>query len=252
MQPDMTDFGFTDVPRNDKPGLVRDLFTRVAGRYDLMNDLMSLGLHRCWKRRFIHKLALAKGQNIIDVAAGTGDISLLLHKTFPYLNLTTHLVDLTPSMLEEGRLKAIDQGIVSNIHWTAAPAEELPIADASMDIYTISFGLRNVADREAALKEAYRVLKPGGYFYCLEFSQVEKQMFQKMYDLYSFKLLPFIGKHVAKDEAAYQYLVESIRKFPNRAALEAEITKAGFERVSSEPWVEGIVAFHQGRKRMDG
>ncbi len=245
---DLTDFGFTTIPRQEKASRVKDLFGRVASRYDVMNDLMSLGLHRQWKKSYIHRMQLHQNNIILDVAGGTGDISLLLHKTFPFLKLTTTLIDLTPSMLNEGRRKAIDQGIVNRINWCAGQAEALPISDAYADIYTISFGLRNVADRSKALSEAFRALKPGGRFYCLEFSHLEHEALQKIYDLYSFSVLPFLGKHVAKDEAAYQYLAESIRKFPSRSNLERELKEIGFTDVRSEAWMDGIVAFHEAVK----
>ena len=248
MTTDWTDFGFKQIPRPEKASLVQDLFSRVSSNYDVMNDLMSLGLHRHWKRAFIQRMHLRENDHIVDVAGGTGDISILLHKTVPFLNVRTTLVDLTPSMLEEGRRKAIDQGIIKNIEWCAGQAEALPLDDESMDVYTISFGLRNVADRAKALSEAFRVLKPGGRFYCLEFSHLEHQSLQKVYDLYSFSVLPFLGKHVAKDESAYQYLAESIRNFPRRLELEDELKQAGFEGVHSAAWSQGIVACHEGVK----
>ena len=245
---DLTDFGFTKIPRQEKATRVKDLFSRVSSHYDLMNDLMSLGLHRQWKKSYIHRMRLHQNDTILDIAGGTGDVSILLHKTFPFLNLTTTLIDLTPSMLDEGRRKAIDQGIIQNINWCAGQAEALPISDNYADIYTISFGLRNVADRSKALNEAFRVLKPGGRFYCLEFSHLEHDTLQKIYDLYSFSVLPFLGKHVAKDEDAYQYLAESIRKFPARLSLEKELKDVGFTTVRSEAWMNGIVAFHEAVK----
>ncbi|MDP3371703.1 MAG: bifunctional demethylmenaquinone methyltransferase/2-methoxy-6-polyprenyl-1,4-benzoquinol methylase UbiE [Candidatus Paracaedibacteraceae bacterium] len=248
MSKDFTDFGFKQVPRDKKAGLVQSLFGRVASNYDLMNDLMSFGMHRYWKKTFIQHMCLNQHDRIVDVAGGTGDISLLLHKSLPFLNLKTLLIDLTPSMLDEGRRKAINNGVIKNIAWAAGQAENLPLPNACMDVYTISFGLRNVADRTKALNEAFRVLKPGGRFYCLEFSQTEHVHFQKAYDLYSFSVLPFLGKHVAKDEEAYQYLAESIRKFPVRHVLENEISLTGFSNVKSKAWFQGIVAFHEGFK----
>ncbi len=248
MTTDWTDFGFKQIPRPEKASLVQDLFSRVSSSYDIMNDLMSFGLHRCWKRSFIARMHLNEHDHVVDVAGGTGDISILLHKTLPFLNLRTTLIDLTPSMLEEGRRKAIDQGIIKNIEWITGQAEALPLADNSVDVYTISFGLRNVADRTKALSEALRVLKPGGRFYCLEFSHMEQQHLQKLYDLYSFSVLPFLGKHIAKDESAYQYLAESIRNFPNREDLAKELSGVGFEKVKGTAWSQGIVALHEGTK----
>lgn len=243
-----TDFGFKTIPKAEKTNRVKDLFTRVAGHYDLMNDAMSLGLHRCWKRRFVKKLPLRPHARIIDVAAGTGDISLLIHRLFPYLSLSTDLVDPTESMLHEGRKKAINQGLVKNINWYIGAAEALPCMDNTYDLYTISFGLRNVTDRARALSEAIRVLKPGGHFYCLEFSTMDSPSLQRLYDTYSFQVLPFLGKHIAKDEDAYRYLAESIRRFPHRRALEDEMRHAKFTEVYSESWVEGMVALHYGKK----
>ncbi|MES2252654.1 MAG: bifunctional demethylmenaquinone methyltransferase/2-methoxy-6-polyprenyl-1,4-benzoquinol methylase UbiE [Pseudomonadota bacterium] len=248
MTTDWTDFGFKQIPRPQKATLVQDLFSRVAENYDLMNDLMSLGLHRQWKRSFIKRMHLRENDHIVDVAGGTGDISILLHNTLPFLNLRTTLVDLTPSMLEEGRRKAINQGIIKNIKWCAGQAEALPLPNDSMNVYTISFGLRNVADRTQALNEAFRVLKPGGRFYCLEFSQLKHEPLQKIYDLYSFSVLPSLGKHIANDEAAYIYLAESIRNFPTRDQLEQELTKTGFINVQSAAWSQGVVAFHEAVK----
>lgn len=248
MTTDWTDFGYKQIPRPQKASLVQDLFSRVALNYDVMNDLMSFGLHRCWKRLFIARMGLNEHDHVVDVAGGTGDISILLQKTLPFLRLRTTLLDLTPNMLEEGRRKAIDQGIIKNIEWVTGQAEALPLSDNSVNVYTISFGLRNVADREKALSEAFRVLKPGGRFYCLEFSHVEQQHLQKLYDLYSFSVLPFLGKHIAKDESAYQYLAESIRNFPGRQELVKELVAAGFTKVRGTAWSQGIVAFHEGIK----
>jgi len=248
MATDWTDFGSKQIPRPQKTTLVQDLFTRVAENYDLMNDLMSLGLHRQWKNSFIKRMHLRENDHIVDVAGGTGDISILLHKTLPFLNLRTTLIDLTPSMLEEGRRKAINQGIIKNIEWCVGQAESLPLLDNSMNAYAISFGLRNVADRTKALDEAFRVLKPGGRFYCLEFSQLKHKPLQKLYDLYSFSVLPSLGKRIANDEAAYIYLAESIRNFPKRHQLEHELTKSGFINVQSSAWSQGVIAFHEGLK----
>lgn len=248
MTEDFTDFGYQNVPRSQKIELVRDLFSNVSNRYDMMNDFMSFGTHRCWKKKFIHKLPLAHDQIILDVAAGTGDVSLLLHKTFPYLNLKTHLVDLTPSMLEEAKKKAIDAGILKHIYFHSSAAEEITFDDNTADLYLISFGLRNVADRTQTLKRAFEVLKPGGAFYCLEFSHVNNPLWRKLYDTYSFHVLPFLGDHVAKDKEAYLYLAQSIRRFPNADSLQNEMQTAGFIHVKYERWMGGIVAMHCGKK----
>lgn len=243
-----TDYGYRKVSREEKYSLVRHLFSRVSGRYDLMNNLMSLGLHHCWKKKFIQQFSLFDKARVIDVAAGTGDISLNLHQTFPYLNLTTYLVDPTKDMLDISKKKAFDHGICQGIEWYVDAAESLPFPSETMDIYCISFGLRNVVDRQKALQEAYRVLKPGGKFYCLEFSHMDDHLLNILYDFYSFKFLPTLGAYVANDREAYQYLVESIRCFPKRLDLESEICDVGFEQVLSESWFKGLVAFHTGSK----
>lgn len=245
---DLTDYGFENVPRNQKISLVKEIFASVASRYDLMNDVMSFGLHRCWKKRFIYRLALAKDQHVLDVAAGTGDITISMRQIFPYLNLKSYLVDLTPEMIVEGKKKAINAGLLDSLDWYVSPAESLPFDDNVMDIYTISFGLRNVSNRDEALKEAFRVLKPGGRFYCLEFSHVENSFFKKIYELYSFGVLPTFGEYIAKDRPAYQYLVESIRRFPTATALTQELQDVGFMACKHEIWSEGIVAMHSAQK----
>lgn len=243
-----TDFGFKKVDKEEKPSLVKDLFTRVTSSYDIMNDLMSFGLHRCWKRRFIYKLPLFENCQIADIAAGTGVISILIQNIFPSLNVTTHLADLTPSMLDVARNKAIDAGILNNITYNVCPAENLTFETNSMDICTISFGLRNVTDRKQALSEMLRVLKPGGTLYCLEFSHVNSEILKSLYKVYSFQILPLLGHIVAKDKDAYAYLAQSIALFPSRAALTQEFEEAGFENVMSESWLDGIVALHWGKK----
>ena len=241
-------FGLEWLDPFTKAKRVKDLFGRVANRYDLMNDLMSGGLHRCWKKRFIARIQLPPLANVVDVAAGTGDIALGLATTHQLLHPYLWIVDPTPSMLNIGRQKAIDLGVIDNITWTVASAEALTLDDASMDVYTISFGLRNTTDRARALAEAWRVLKPGGRFYCLEFSEVTQPLVHAGHYLYTSYIVPFLGQVVTGDRAAYQYLVDSIRTFPSRSALEAELVAAGFEQVTSEAWNHGIVAVHMACK----
>jgi demethylmenaquinone methyltransferase/2-methoxy-6-polyprenyl-1,4-benzoquinol methylase len=243
MESDKAWFGFQRVETSEKPHLVRDVFERVAGRYDLMNDLMSGGIHRLWKGALIDWLAPRPGQFLLDVAGGTGDIAQrFLARTGPSGRAV--VCDLTPAMLAVGRDRAIDRGIVSGIDWVAGDAQSLPLADRSVDAYTIAFGLRNVAEIDKALAEARRVLKPGGRFLCLEFSQVVLPQLKQLYDLYSFQILPWMGRIVAGDRDAYVYLVESIRRFPPQQALIEHMTAAGLERASYRNLSGGIAALH--------
>jgi len=243
MESDKAWFGFQRVETSEKPHLVRDVFERVAGRYDLMNDLMSGGIHRLWKGALIEWLAPRPGQLLLDVAGGTGDIARrFLARTGPSGRAV--VCDLTPAMLAVGRDRAIDRGIVSGIDWVAGDAQSLPLADRSVDAYTIAFGLRNVAEIDKALAEARRVLKPGGRFLCLEFSQVVLPQLKQLYDLYSFQVLPWMGRIVAGDRDAYLYLVESIRHFPSQQELVEQMTAAGLERASYHNLSGGIAALH--------
>jgi demethylmenaquinone methyltransferase/2-methoxy-6-polyprenyl-1,4-benzoquinol methylase len=236
-------FGFRRVEAEAKPALVRGVFDSVAARYDLMNDLMSLGVHRLWKDRMVRRLAPRAGEHVLDVAGGTGDIAFrIIAQTRGRARVS--VCDLTPAMVRTGRDRAIDRGIVSGIDWVAGDAEALPFADMSVDGYTIAFGLRNVARIGAALGEARRVLRPGGRFLCLEFSQVVVPAIDRLYDLYSFKALPALGAMVAGDGAAYRYLAESIRRFPGQAELAERIAEAGFERVGFQNLSGGIAALH--------
>lgn len=256
--PDATDrfaagtasFGFRDVDPDEKPGLVRGVFDSVARRYDLMNDLMSGGIHRLWKRALIDWLHPRPGQHLIDVAGGTGDIAFrFLERTQAYGGDTparVSVIDLTPAMLAIGRDRAIDRGILSGIDWVAGDAERLPVADMTADCYTIAFGLRNVTHIERALAEARRVLKPGGRFLCLEFSRVVVPLLDQLYDAYSFRVLPVLGAVVAGDRDSYQYLVESIRRFPGQDELAGLMTAAGFGVVNYRNLSGGIAALHSG------
>jgi demethylmenaquinone methyltransferase/2-methoxy-6-polyprenyl-1,4-benzoquinol methylase len=243
MEQDGTWFGFRRVGTDEKPALVRGLFERVAGRYDLMNDLMSGGIHRLWKAAMIDWLAPRPDQLLLDVAGGTGDIAMrFLKKAGGEARVV--VCDLTPAMLAVGRDRALDQGVIRGIDWVAGDAQALPLAPRSVDAYTIAFGLRNVTDIDRALAEARRVLKPGGRFLCLEFSQVVLPLLKELYDLYSFRLLPWMGQVVAGDRDAYVYLVESIRRFPDQEALLARIAAAGFGLPSYRNLSGGIAALH--------
>ena len=239
-----TDFGYRRVKIEEKARLVRQVFDSVAPRYDLMNDLMSGGVHRLWKAELIDRLAPRPGQTLLDVAGGTGDIAeRFLARAGSGLAI---VCDINESMLNAGRDRAIDAGRLSGIAWVCGDAERLPVADAGIDAYTIAFGLRNVTDFAAALSEARRVLKPGGRFLCLEFSRVETPLLRQAYDLYSFAVLPLLGRVVARDREAYQYLVESIRRFPPQAELARMMEAAGFEQVSYRNLTGGIAALHSG------
>lgn len=243
-----THFGFKTVSMADKRRLVRGVFDSVASRYDLMNDLMSGGIHRLWKDAMISWLAPRPGQHLLDVAGGTGDIAFrfLERAGGPEHGTRVTVCDLTPAMLAHGRDRAIDRGIVSGIDWISGNAECLPFADKCVDAYTIAFGIRNVADIPAALREAYRVLRPGGRFLCLEFSHVTVPALAKLYDVYSFSVLPRLGKIVAGDADSYQYLVESIRRFPDQQRFAAMIAEAGFANVKVRNLSGGIAALHSG------
>ena len=240
-----TDFGFREVGEEEKTRLVREVFDHVAGRYDLMNDLMSGGIHRRWKAELIDRLKPRPGEILLDLAGGTGDIA---RRFLGRAGQSGQVIicDITESMVAAGRDRALDDGILSGITWTVGNAEELPIADASIYCCTISFGLRNVTRKQLALDEARRVLKPGGRFFCLEFSHVEAPLLRRAYDLYSFAVLPRLGAVIARDRDAYQYLVESIRRFPPQAELAAMMRGAGFEQVSWRNLSGGIAAIHVG------
>jgi demethylmenaquinone methyltransferase / 2-methoxy-6-polyprenyl-1,4-benzoquinol methylase len=239
------DFGFSRVPLGAKAPLVRAVFDSVAGRYDLMNDLMSGGIHRWWKAEMIAWLAPRAGQKLIDVAGGTGDIACRAMKQLdPEKGGGVVVCDVNEQMLEIGRARAIDDGILAGLEWVCGDAEALPVADRSADLYTIAFGLRNVTHIERALVEARRVLKPGGRFICLEFASAVVPWLAGAYDLYSFRVLPLIGQAVTGDRDAYTYLAESIRRFPPQAELCELIEAAGLERVRFRNLTGGIAALH--------
>ena len=240
-----TDFGFRRVPDADKAPLVRAVFDSVAGRYDLMNDLMSGGIHRWWKDQMIAWLAPRPGQTLIDVAGGTGDIAgRALKRLGPEKGGGVVVCDVNAQMLELGRARALDDGILAGIEWVCGDAEALPIADRSADLYTIAFGLRNVTHIERALAEARRVLKFGGRFLCLEFAPAVTPWLAAAYDLYSFRVLPLVGQAVTGDRDAYTYLVESIRRFPTQAALRDMIEAAGLGQARFRNLTGGIAALH--------
>ncbi len=242
-----TDFGFERVPVEEKRHLVRRVFEAVAPRYDLMNDLMSGGVHRLWKAEMIRWLNPRPGQLLLDVAGGTGDISeRFLNAAGADAGSAAIVCDINRAMLEAGRDRALDRGRVGDILWICGDAEALPVASSSVDAFTIAFGLRNVTRIDAALAEMRRVLKPGGRFVCLEFSHVGDPVLARLYDLYSFNVLPRLGAVVAGDREAYQYLVESIRRFPTQQALAERMMAAGFEQVRFRNLTGGIAALHSG------
>ena len=239
---DETHFGFHTVDRAAKAGLVRGVFDSVAGRYDLMNDLMSGGVHRLWKRAMVDWLAPRDGQHVLDVTGGTGDIAFRIRERAPGARVS--VADINASMVGVGRDRAVDRALLSGIDWLVADAEKLPLPAASVDAYTIAFGIRNVTDIPAALAEARRVLKPGGRFLCLEFSTLKIAALRPLYDAWSFKALPRIGKAVADDEDSYRYLAESIRKFPDQATFATMIATAGLGQVKVRNLSGGIAALH--------
>jgi demethylmenaquinone methyltransferase/2-methoxy-6-polyprenyl-1,4-benzoquinol methylase len=239
------DFGFRRVPEAAKASLVRGVFDSVAPRYDLMNDLMSFGIHRRWKAELIAWLNPRPGQRMLDMAGGTGDVALLaLPRLAPAAGGSVVVCDASADMLEIGRARALDAGILAGIEWLGGDAEALPFADRSFDLYTIAFGLRNVTRRERALAEARRVLKPGGRFMCLEFTPTVMPLLQPLYDLYSFRFLPLLGQIVTGDRDAYAYLVESIRRFPSQSELSELIAAAGLDRPKYRNLTGGVAALH--------
>jgi demethylmenaquinone methyltransferase/2-methoxy-6-polyprenyl-1,4-benzoquinol methylase len=242
-----THFGFRQVNPDDKSSLVAEVFQSVAPKYDLMNDLMSFGMHRLWKRFTIQQAAIKPGQRILDVASGTGDLAMAFAKLTGFSG-TVVMTDINEAMLATGRDRLMDEGILENIEFVQADAENLPFASNDFDRVTIAFGLRNVTDKLTALKSMYRVLKPGGKLLVLEFSKPQTPLLAKAYDLYSFNVIPKIGGLVANDSASYQYLVESIRMHPDQASLQTMLETAGFEDVSYFNLSGGIVALHKGFK----
>ncbi|MDX8465170.1 bifunctional demethylmenaquinone methyltransferase/2-methoxy-6-polyprenyl-1,4-benzoquinol methylase UbiE [Mesorhizobium sp. VK23B] len=244
-----TSYGFRKVGAGDKQSLVNDVFHKVANRYDLMNDLMSGGLHRLWKDAMVAWLHPPKrqGWKVLDVAGGTGDIAFRIVEA-SHRNAHATVLDINGSMLEVGRDRAEKKGLSENTDFVEANAEALPFEDNTFDAYTIAFGIRNVPRIDVALSEAFRVLKRGGRFLCLEFSEVDMPLLDKVYEAWSFNAIPKIGRAVTGDGEPYSYLVESIRKFPNQQNFASMITRAGFDRVTFRNYSGGIAALHSGWK----
>jgi len=238
-------FGERSVDADEKTKLVQGVFDSVASKYDVMNDVMSGGVHRLWKDHLIRRIRPRAGLHYLDVAGGTGDISFRIRKKAGKDARIT-LCDLDEQMLRVGRDRSIDKGMMNDFDWITGNAESLPIPDKSVDVYTIAFGLRNVTHIDTALAEAVRVLKPGGRFYCLEFSHVTDPYFADIYDKYSYALIPKMGEIIAKDRDSYQYLVESIRKFPKQKDLVTRMEHAGFIRANYTNLSYGLVAIHEG------
>ncbi len=245
--PDTTHFGYREVPTADKQKLVGEVFSSVAGNYDLMNDLMSLGIHRVWKRYFVATAQVKPGDRVLDLAGGTGDIAALLKERVGDTGEVV-LGDINAGMLSVGRDRMTNRGLVAGLDYVQCNAEALPFPDSSFDLVTIAFGLRNVTDKDAGLREMFRVLKVGGQARVLEFSEVKPEWFKPIYDFHSFKVLPRLGQLFAKDAASYQYLAESIRKHPPQEVLKQMMQDAGFERCGYSNLSAGIVAVHTGYK----
>ena len=241
-----THFGFETVREADKAGRVQGVFNSVASKYDVMNDVMSMGIHRVWKDAMMDWLAPRPGQRLLDVAGGTGDISFRFLKRAGHGHAT--VLDLTEPMLVEGRQRAEADQMSDSLNWVVGDAMSLPFEDNTFDVYTISFGIRNVTRPQEALNEAFRVLKPGGRLMVLEFSQLPNDGLQKLYDLYSFNVIPRMGKLIANDYDSYQYLVESIRNFPDQETFLNMIRTAGFENAKYRNLSMGIAALHSGWK----
>lgn len=250
MENNKTHFGFKEVDRDQKSNLVKNIFSNVAKKYDLMNDLMSAGTHRLWKNNMINCIDFFDNIKIIDVAGGTGDIAFRIAKKAQEksLNYQIEVVDINPQMLEVGRSRAVDMNLFSHLNFVENDGENLKFADESFDVFTIAFGIRNFTNIDKGLREAHRVLKKGGKFICLEFSKVEDIFLQKIYDTYSFKIIPKIGEFILKDHDSYQYLVESIRKFPDQKSFTKLIENAGFSRVGYQNLTFGACAIHWGFK----
>lgn len=246
-QDDNTHFGFKTVAKDEKANMVAGVFHSVAGKYDLMNDVMSFGIHRLWKRYTIDCSGARRGQKVLDLAGGTGDLAAKFARMVGPQGEVV-LADINDSMLRVGRDKLRDMGIVGNVSYVQADAEKLPFEDNTFDLITIAFGLRNVTDKDAALRSMLRVLKPGGRLLVLEFSKPEVEMLSKAYDMYSFHIMPKMGEFIAKDKDSYQYLAESIRMHPDQETLKGMMQEAGFEQVEYHNLTGGIVALHRGYK----
>lgn len=247
MSEQKTHFGYQDVDAAAKAGMVGQVFDSVASKYDVMNDLMSFGVHRLWKRFTLDQSGVRPGQAVLDIAGGTGDLAGQFSKRVGQNGFVV-LADINASMLFTGRDKLLDKGLIENLDYTQANAEELPFADESFDCITIAFGLRNVTDKDKALRSMNRVLKPGGRLLVLEFSKPVLPLLSKAYDTYSFTALPMMGKLVANDAESYQYLAESIRMHPDQETLKAMMDDAGFAKTKYHNLTGGIVALHKGYK----
>ena len=244
---DTTHFGYQEVDKNEKAGLVAGVFHSVAARYDLMNDLMSGGIHRIWKRFTIELSGVRQGDSVLDIAGGTGDLAAKFARIVGSEGRVV-LADINESMLQVGRDKLLDSGQISNIEFVQADAQFLPFPENSFDCITIAFGLRNVTDKDKALRSMLRVLKPGGRLLVLEFSKPQNELLSRAYDAYSFKMLPFMGKLVANDSESYKYLAESIRMHPDQDTLLDMLEDAGFTNCNFHDLTGGIVALHRGVK----
>jgi demethylmenaquinone methyltransferase/2-methoxy-6-polyprenyl-1,4-benzoquinol methylase len=236
------DFGYKIVKKKDKQNLVNSVFNSVADKYDLMNDITSFGIHREWKNNLINWMAPQKNQKLADIAGGTGDIA---RKFLNNGGHSAYVIDINEEMIKSGN---VNKNNLKDIKWLVASAENIPIDDNTFERATMGFGLRNVTNRAQALKEVYRILKPGGRFICLEFSHVENELIEEIYDFWSFKCMPYIGEKVAGDRSAYTYLVESIRQFPTQPELAEMFSEAGFSRVKYRNLSNGIVSLHSGWK----
>lgn len=247
MTEERTHFGFREVPSGEKSKLVKQVFDSVANKYDIMNDLMSMGIHRIWKRVAIQLSHVRHGEQVLDLAGGTGDMTALFQRRVGQAGRVV-LSDINAAMLKRGRDRLLDEGVTGNVSYAQIDAEKLPFADNRFDCVCIAFGLRNVTHKEEALRSINRVLKPGGRVIILEFSEVKGDLLKKGYDLYSFKLLPLLGKLIADDAESYRYLAESIRMHPNQEKLKQMMVDGGFERCEYFNMNHGIVAVHRGYK----
>ncbi|MGL4475725.1 MAG: bifunctional demethylmenaquinone methyltransferase/2-methoxy-6-polyprenyl-1,4-benzoquinol methylase UbiE [Shewanella sp.] len=246
-KPNSTHFGYKTVDADKKAELVAGVFHSVAAKYDIMNDVMSFGIHRLWKRFTIQTAGARSGMKVLDLAGGTGDLTAKFSKLVGDKGQVV-LADINDSMLKVGRSKLRDRGIIGNVSYVQANAEALPFPDNHFDIITIAFGLRNVTDKDAALRSMLRVLKPGGKLLVLEFSTPQHEIMRKVYDVYSFKVLPKMGDFITKDAGSYEYLAESIRMHPDQETLKAMMQNAGFEQVEYTNMTDGVVALHKGFK----
>jgi len=245
--PNSTHFGYKTVEADQKAEMVAGVFHSVAAKYDIMNDVMSFGIHRMWKRFTIESAGARPGMKVLDLAGGTGDLTAKFSHLVGDKGQVT-LADINDSMLKVGREKLRDKGIVGNVNYVQANAEALPFPDNHFDIITIAFGLRNVTDKNAAIRSMLRVLKPGGKLLVLEFSKPQHEIMRKIYDLYSFKILPKMGSLITQDAESYEYLAESIRVHPDQDTLKGMMVDAGFEQVEYTNMTDGIVALHKGYK----